>query len=164
MQFSAKNTLFSPVSACDVPAPFSSSNTSFDQCNSTLSSPVAPSESSKISTAAAKVVITTNGVQKVTLERESDLIEQLLLRWCSASRMRIEGWCWRSNLCTFVGSLLGTTPRRGFFLNAPSIRLGLWSVLKLGLIAMTKLLKAASRWLTDFGHAVSRCVKGVVVV
>ena len=90
MQFSAKSILPSPVSARDVPDLFASLNISFNQYNLTRSNSAIPFESAKIPAVAAKVIITANGAQEAVSARESDLIEQLLVRWCSASRMGIE--------------------------------------------------------------------------
>lgn len=85
MQFYTASSISSPVSAQDVPAPSASSNKSFGQYSSARNEPVVPlAESARIPIAMAKVFITATESQKAA--QENDLVEQSLMRWCSAGR------------------------------------------------------------------------------
>ena len=92
MQFYTASSLSSSVSAQDVSDPSSSSNISFDQYSSISSDPVVQqAEPARNPIAMAKVFITVNGSQEAASEQASDLIEQSLMRWCSAGRKGNEG-------------------------------------------------------------------------
>ena len=91
MQFSAESILSSSVSAHEVSVPSSSSNILFYQYNSIHNSFAVPIEPAKTSIAMAKVFVIVKGIQEAASGQESDMIEQSLVRWCSASRTKNDG-------------------------------------------------------------------------
>ena len=85
MQFHTASSISSSVSAQDVPAPSASSNKSFDQYSLIRDEPAASFiEPVRAPVAMARVFIAATGNQKAA--QESDLVEQSLMRWCSAGR------------------------------------------------------------------------------
>lgn len=90
MQLQTASSISSSVSAQDVPAPSASSNKSFGQYSSIRGEPVVSFiEPAMAPVAMAKVFITATENQKAA--QESDLVEQSLMRWCSAGRRIKEG-------------------------------------------------------------------------
>ncbi len=76
----------SQVSTRDVSYSPPSYNIPLDQYKVIRNGSEVPFEPAKISVAMAKVFITVNDGQEAASTREHELIEQLLVNWCSTSR------------------------------------------------------------------------------
>ena len=87
MQFYTASGLPSSVSTQDVSAPSISSGLLSGQYSSTLGDQAVPLvESARLSVLNSQSFLIATGSQEVASTQEFDLIEQSLMRWCSAGR------------------------------------------------------------------------------
>lgn len=81
----------SPVSARDVSDYSPSYNIPFTQDSAVPSGCEISFESAGSPVAMAKVFVTVNNGQEITSAHERELIEQSLVHWCNAGRMKLGG-------------------------------------------------------------------------